>query len=123
QAEERTKVLDFGIAKLADAGARRASRTRAGQILGTPAYMSPQQCRAAGPVDHRADIYALGCVLFEMVCGRPPFVGEGFGDLLGAHMLLPPPRPRELAPELPEALERLILRMLAKGEAARPQSM
>ena len=123
QAEERTKVLDFGIAKLADAGARGASRTRADLILGTPAYMSPQQCRGAGQVDHRADIYALGCMLFEMVCGRPPFLGDGLGDLLTAHMMLLPPAPRGLVPELPEALEQLILRMLAKAEADRPQSM
>ncbi|TMQ04325.1 MAG: serine/threonine protein kinase, partial [Deltaproteobacteria bacterium] len=123
EAEERTKVLDFGIAKLADASARGSVRTRADLVLGTPAYMSPQQCRGAGQVDHRSDIYSLGCMLFEMVCGRPPFVGEGFGDLIHAHMAMLPPAPRGLVPELPEALEQLIFRMLAKAEADRPQSM
>jgi serine/threonine-protein kinase len=121
--EERTKVLDFGIAKLADASARGSVRTRADLVLGTPAYMSPQQCRGAGQVDHRSDIYSLGCMLFEMVCGRPPFVGEGFGDLIHAHMAMLPPAPRGLVPELPEALEQLIFRMLAKAETERPQSM
>ena len=116
-------MLDFGIAKLADAGARGMARTRADAIMGTPAYMSPEQCRGAGQVDHRADIYALGCILFEMVCGRPPFVGEGLGDLIHAHMTQLPPAPRGLAPELPEALEQLIFRMLAKPEADRPPSM
>jgi len=123
QREERTKVLDFGIAKLADAGASGSVKTRADLIMGTPAYMSPQQCRGAGQVDHRADIYSLGCIVFEMVCGRPPFVGEGFGDLVAAHMVTPPPPPRQLAVDLPGPLERLILRMLAKAEADRPQSM
>jgi len=123
QREERTKVLDFGIAKLADTGSSAPVKTHAGLIMGTPTYMSPQQCRGAGQVDHRADIYSLGCMLFEMVCGRPPFVGEGFGDLLHAHMTLAPPSPRQLAAELPGPLEQLILRMLAKAEADRPQSM
>jgi len=121
--DERTKVLDFGIAKLTAAGARGSARTRADVILGTPAYMSPQQCRGAGELDHRADIYALGCILFEMVCGRPPFVGEGVGDLINAHMALEPPSPRGLVPALPDTLDLLILRMLAKPEAARPPSM
>ena len=122
QREERTKVLDFGIAKLADAGSTALVKTHAGLIMGTPTYMSPQQCRGAGQVDHRADIYSLGCILFEMVCGRPPFVGEGVGDLFTAHMMKSPPSPRQLS-ELPGPLDQLILRMLAKAEADRPQSM
>jgi len=123
QRDERTKVLDFGIAKLAGAGATTTVKTHAGLIMGTPTYMSPQQCRGAGQVDHRADIYSLGCILFEMVCGRPPFVGEGLGDLIHAHMLTPPPPPRQLTAELPGPLEYLILRMLAKAESERPPSM
>src|SRR6185436_10229133 len=107
---ERTKLLDFGNARLA------------GPAAGAPAYMSPEQCRGVGQVDHHTDIYSLGCILFEMVCGRPPFHEED-ADLLTAHLTRPPPLPCWLAPELPDALERLILRMLAKREADRPRSM
>jgi serine/threonine protein kinase len=123
QPEERTKVLDFGVAKLADAGSSGLVQTQPDTIMGTPEYMSPQQCRGAGQVDHRADIYSLGCILFKMVCGRPPFMSKKLVDLLDAQMTLPPPRPRKLTPELPEALEQMILRMLAKREVDRPQSM
>jgi serine/threonine protein kinase len=69
------KVLDFGVAKLVMEGG--GSHTRTGTIIGTPLYMSPEQCRGTGQVDHRTDIYSLGCILFEMVCGRPPFMREG----------------------------------------------
>src|SRR5213078_176618 len=72
---ERVKVLDFGIAKLATAQGT-ASQTRSMVVMGTPPYMSPEQCRSAAHIDHRSDIYALGCIVFELVCGRPPFEGE-----------------------------------------------
>src|SRR6187549_1750775 len=68
---ERTKILDFGIAKLIDDADASHSRTQTGVIMGTPAYMSPEQCRGAGGVDHRTDVYALGCVLFNMLIGHP----------------------------------------------------
>jgi tRNA A-37 threonylcarbamoyl transferase component Bud32 len=121
---ERVKVLDFGIAKLAaDASGTGVVKTRAGVIMGTPTYMSPQQCRGAGEVDHRTDIYSLGCMFFEMVCGRPPFVGEGVGELLSAHMSQPPPSPRAFEPSIPVELEATIMRTLAKSEAERHGSM
>lgn len=68
---ERTKILDFGICKLGDPEC--TTTTQTGTMLGTPVYMSPEQCRGAGRVDHRSDIYSLGCVLFHMLAGRPPF--------------------------------------------------
>jgi serine/threonine-protein kinase len=112
---ERAKVLDFGIAKLADdTGVASVFRTRTGSLIGTPIYMSPEQCRGAGEVDKRTDIYSLGCVLYQMVCGRPPFVGAGHGDLIIMHMTVPPKPPRMLEPSVPEWLEQVILRMLAK---------
>jgi serine/threonine-protein kinase len=76
---ERVKLLDFGIAKLAF-GDGNASHTTTGTVMGTPTYMSPEQCRGAGSVDHRADLYSLGCVAYEMLCGQPPFVADGPGD-------------------------------------------
>ena len=85
---ERIKLLDFGIAKLtqkAVAAGMTSHKTRTGALMGTPSYMAPEQCRGVA-VDHRADIYSLGCILFAQLVGRPPFEGEGVGDVLGAHM-------------------------------------
>src|SRR6185503_11047667 len=86
-AGERIKVLDFGIAKLVGDGDASHGGTVTGMILGTPGYMSPEQCRGAGKVDHRTDVYALGCVAFFMICGRPPFVADTPGDLIAAHLV------------------------------------
>ncbi|MCA9677254.1 MAG: serine/threonine protein kinase, partial [Myxococcales bacterium] len=116
----RVKLLDFGIAKLvADQGVGLA-RTHTGAIMGTPWYMSPEQCKGAGQVDARSDVYALGCMLFEMVCGRVPFVGEGAGEIIAAHIHVPPPAPSSLAPGLPPAVEAVILHLLAKAPDDRP---
>ena len=75
----RTKVLDFGIAKLG-ANVAPGMQTNTGAIMGTPTYMSPEQCRGSGVVDHRSDIYALAVILYEMLRGQPPFVEAGGGD-------------------------------------------
>jgi tRNA A-37 threonylcarbamoyl transferase component Bud32 len=120
---ERAKILDFGIAKLADAQYAASLRTRTGSVMGTPYYMSPEQSRGAGHVDHRTDVYALGCILFEMLCGRPPFVGEGLGEILGMHQYVAPPAPRTLRPSLSPALEAVILRALAKHPDQRQRDM
>jgi len=119
---ERVKVLDFGIAKLAG-DSHEPSMTRTGLVMGTPLYMSPEQCRGAGEVDSRADIYSLGCILFRMVCGRPLFDGHGAGEIIGAHLHLPPPDLRTIAPDVPPQLAALIGQMLAKQPDARPQPM
>ena len=109
---ERVKVLDFGIAKLASAPGT-GDATQAHQVFGTPRYMSPEQCRSAAGVDHRTDVYALGCILFEMIAGRPPFVGTT-AELLGRQMVMPPPRLGELAPHAPPRLAQIVATMLAK---------
>jgi serine/threonine-protein kinase len=117
------KILDFGIAKLLAAEGEGRSKTRTGSLLGTPTYMSPEQCRGAGTVDHRSDIYSLGCMVFEMVAGRPPFVRNGEGEVLVAHLVETPPPLSSLVPGLPADLDALVAQMLEKDAAARPQSM
>lgn len=117
---ERVKILDFGIAKLTET--QDGVKTRTGAVMGTPIYMSPEQCRGAGEVDHRADLYSLGCILFQMLCGRPPFRGAGAGDVIAAHLMTPPPAPRSLVPEVSRTLEASVLRLLEKDPAARYQS-
>jgi eukaryotic-like serine/threonine-protein kinase len=113
---ERAKILDFGIAKLtADPGVK----TQTSVVMGTPTFMSPEQCRGAGLVDQRSDIYSLGCVLFAMVTGRPPFVAEGTGELIAMHLREAPPRAASIAPHIPAALDDLIARCLAKDPAGR----
>jgi hypothetical protein len=93
-------------------------------VMGTPAYMSPEQCLGrSGEVDHRTDIYALGVILFEMLCGMPPFVGEGFGEVLVMHMTQPPPAPRGLNPDISVGVEQVILRALAKRKEDRFATM
>jgi len=115
------KVLDFGIAKLLGGDITGGPSTVRGSILGTPEYMSPEQCTGA-TVDHRSDIYALGCVLFEMIAGTTPFVGERVNDILTAHKFHPPPELAASTPEAPAWLDRLVRRMLAKLPDDRPQS-
>jgi serine/threonine protein kinase len=115
------KILDFGIAKILDPGID-APQTRAGSIIGTPLYMSPEQCLAAPEIDHRADLYALGGILYLLLCGRPPFAKGNFGDLLAAHLHEPPPRPSATVPTLPAWIDELVLRLLAKKREERLQS-
>ena len=118
------KVLDFGIAKLAEpGGGRSSSRTGTGVLLGTPLFMSPEQCRGAGQVDHRSDIYSLGCIIYTMLVGTPPFFLEGFGEIIAAHLGQPPPRLRDARPDLPAPVEELVASMLAKSAANRPPDM
>jgi serine/threonine protein kinase len=111
----RVKLLDFGLA-LAAGGDR---LTQSGAILGTPAYMAPEQARGA-TVDARADLFSLGCVLYQMATGQAPFAGKDTLAVLSALALEQPRSPRELDPELPAALSDLVMRLLAKSAADRP---
>jgi serine/threonine-protein kinase len=109
---ERTKILDFGIAKLTDLESSRL-RTQTGLMMGTPVYMSPEQCRGAGSIDHRADVYSLGCVMFQMLTGRPPFDHEGGGELIAAHLKEIAPAPSTIVAVQP-AVDAIVARCLAK---------
>jgi len=115
---ERVKVLDFGIAKLSDD--RGGVKTATDQVMGTPAYMSPEQCAGAGGVDAQTDVYALGCVLYELLSGRTPFVADGPGRLIGMHLFQEPPPLRSVAPQVPSEIAELVHRMLRKEKTQRP---
>lgn len=116
---ERIKLLDFGIAKMADEY-RGAVRTQLNYIMGTPAYMSPEQCRGSKGIGAPVDVYALGVILFEMLTGRAPFVAIEPGDYLAMHMLQPPPRLSDYVPNLPPPLTEMAWKMLAKEPSERP---
>jgi serine/threonine-protein kinase len=114
------KILDFGVAKMTSGWGEtsqsggRSVKTRTGSLMGTPLYMSPEQCRGSGKLDHRTDIYSLAVILFEMISGRPPFVAEGVGELFAKHMLEPPPSLATLAPGTPPHIVRAVARALSK---------
>ena len=108
---EHAYLTDFGISKLV-AGARALTST--GHVLGTAEYVAPEQVEG-GEVDHRADVYSLGCVLFECLAGEPPFVRATPVAVLWAHVIEPPPRLSELRRELPPAIDDVIERGLAKN--------
>ena len=110
------KVADFGLARMAD-----SAMTREGAVMGTPCYMAPEQTRGAA-VDARADLYALGCVLFEMLTGRPPYTGTVQEVLLAHVSPASPPTLESAGHPSPGELGVLVSRLLAKDPAARPQS-
>jgi serine/threonine protein kinase/tetratricopeptide (TPR) repeat protein len=112
---DRVKLLDYGIARQAGI----SSLTDVGMVVGTPAYMSPEQARGERAVDARADIYALGAVLFRCLAGRPPFEGQTAHELLGAILHQPAPRLGQLI-QVPRALEETVAQMLDKVPGARP---
>ncbi len=119
---ERVKILDFGIAKLADGQLSGNVRTHSAMVLGTPMYMSPEQCKSSAKVDHRSDIYATGCILFELLTGQTPYDGDA-GELIAKHQLAAVPAPRAVLPELSQGLDMLLTQMLAKSPDDRPGSM
>ena len=118
---EVVKVLDFGIAKLL-AGTSDA-RTKAGHIVGTPEYMAPEQAQARSNIDHRADVYSFGCMIYELLVGRPPHTGDNIPSILVAQLQDPPIPPTQLRPGVTPHFEKVILRCLAKRPEERFQSM
>jgi serine/threonine protein kinase len=116
--KERVKILDFGLARGASDN---TGLTQQGAIIGTPAYMAPEQA-GSKKVDGRCDLFSLGCVLYRMATGQLPFEGEDALSILMAVASRPPTSPQQLNPRLPLALDQLILRLLAKAPDDRPSS-
>ncbi len=112
----RPRVTDFGLAKRASADSH---LTVTGQVVGTPSYMAPEQARDSKDVGPPADVYALGAILYFLLTGRPPFVGDSFTDLLIKVVTDTPAPPRELRPDVPAELDALCLRCLSKAPAER----
>ena len=110
------KVMDFGIARvLADVG---QTMTQTQAVIGTAQYLSPEQARGEN-VDARSDLYSTGCVLFELLCGRPPFLGDSPVSVAYQHVREPAPTPSSFAPDVPPALDLVVMRALAKDREAR----
>lgn len=119
QPADRVKICDFGIAHTADGT---SAITTTGRVIGTPAYMSPEQWREE-PVDGRSDLYSLGCVMFELLTGRSPFSdAPSIYAMMHRHLEQPPPRPSALRPDIHDRLEDLVLALLAKDPHGRPDA-
>ncbi|MBI3723866.1 serine/threonine protein kinase, partial [bacterium] len=114
------KLVDFGLARPSGASdGPGGALTRTGEVLGSFHYLAPEQADSSRTIDARADLYSLGAVLYDLLTGRPPFLGEGVA-LLSMHLGETPRPPRELEPSVPPALEDLVLRLLAKRPSERP---
>jgi serine/threonine protein kinase len=116
------KVLDFGLARAVKQTEPNAELTPSGVIVGTPAYMAPELILDPAHVDRRADVYSLGCTLYQLLGGHPPFVGETAIDVLNAHLRQPAPSIRDVRKDAPDALARVLEKALAKDRANRFKS-
>jgi serine/threonine-protein kinase len=119
-AGDHALVTDFGMARAAALAGR--SSTPEGVAVGTPAYMSPEQTKAGAHVDGRSDMYSLGCVIYEMLAGEPPFTGITAQAVIARRLREPPRSLRIIRPEIPEQVERAVLSVLEKAPGNRPRS-
>jgi eukaryotic-like serine/threonine-protein kinase len=125
RSKDNVTVLDFGIAKLRDdSRGTQQQMTQAGDMLGTPQYMAPEQIRG-GQIDGRTDVYALGCMIYEMLTARLPYEAPSVMALLSKHLLEHAPAPSQRRPDLglPPMIDDLVMRAMAKDPAARPPTM
>ncbi|MFB9234724.1 Stk1 family PASTA domain-containing Ser/Thr kinase [Plantactinospora siamensis] len=115
----QVKVMDFGIARALASGATTMTQTSA--VIGTAQYLSPEQARGE-PVDARSDVYAAGCVLFELLCGHPPFVGDSPVSVAYQHVREDPPSPSSINPDVTPPIDAIVLKALSKNPLNRYQS-
>jgi tRNA A-37 threonylcarbamoyl transferase component Bud32 len=119
---ERAKVLDFGIAKRVTyirSGERTGEQTKTGVLLGTPMYMAPEQCLESADIDGRADLYALGIVLYQMVAGAPPFAGGATEEIIAQHMYVEAPPACDAVPGISPAFSAILQKCMAKDRQDR----
>ena len=126
---ETIKILDFGIAKIIGGNVTQPGiaiddrpQTRRGIVLGTPGYMAPETITGTGKIDARSDLFSVGVILYEMLCGRRPFIGSTFNETMMATATKSVPRPTSIRSDIPEAMERLVLTSLAKDPFERFQT-
>jgi len=120
---ERVKILDFGIAKGVTENLGPAAeeyRTNTGMVLGTATYMAPEQCKGAGNVTAKADVYSLGVIMYRMCCGQLPFRAEGQGEVMAMHIFSVAKPLRDRDASIPEPMNDLVARMMSKEPADRP---
>src|SRR6266545_3650939 len=118
----RTKLLDFGLARGVDPTGGDPNLTRTGQVLGTPRYLSPERARGQTQIGPAADLWAVGVILYDIATGRPPFPGDNYNEVLANILTRDPPRVREVAPDLPAALDDVLFRCLARDPDRRYRS-
>ncbi|HEX5819179.1 MAG TPA: serine/threonine-protein kinase, partial [Gemmatimonadales bacterium] len=121
-AERHALVTDFGVAKAVSEATGKHEATSVGMALGTPTYMAPEQASADPSLDHRADLYAIGAMAYEMLTGKPPFTGDSAQQVLVAHLTKAPEPPSARRAGIPAALEQVVLRCLEKRPADRYQT-
>lgn len=119
---ELAKVVDFGLARFTNVSITKGAELQEGELVGSPLYMSPEQCDGL-KVDERSDIYSLGVMLYQMLVGEVPFKGDNLSAILTGHLFKDPPPLRNINPQIPEKVEKFVLKMLAKKPILRHQSI
>lgn len=123
EGKEFVKILDFGISLLKSKETEAVRLTKTGQILGTPLYMSPEQAQGRTDIDHKTDIYSLGIIIYEMLTGSPPFTGDNYFQLLWQHVNAEPPPLGTKGIEVPNLLEKAVMKAIEKNKEDRFSSM